>query len=333
MMKRVTVAWLAVLAASLVFSILAAPFAVEAQNVPRIGLLSIGTDPVKPNLNVWVPFLEQLEQLGYVEGRSVVIERRFAGGRPERLPQFVADLAQLHVDMVVATGDVESLAAKRAMPTTPIIMVLVQDPVAAGLITSLARPGGNVTGVSTLAPELYAKRLELLKEVIPGVSRIGLLLNPTAAHAPLVASHSAGAARVLSVQLHTLIARSPQEMETVLSKIGGGRLQALVVVTDGVSFNQRLRIADLAARAHLPTMCEVRDFVQAGGLMSYGPSYSDLARRAAIYVDKILKGAKPADLPVEQPTKFELVINLKTAKTLGLTIPPSVLLRADQIIE
>ena len=323
----------AALTVSLVLSILAAPLAVEAQNAPKIGLLSIGTDPVKPNLNVWVPFLDQLEQLGYVEGRSVVIERRFAGGRPERLPEFVAELARLHVDMVVATSDVESLAAKRAMPTTPIVMVLVPDPVAAGLITSLARPGGNVTGVSTLAPELYAKRLELLKEVIPGVSRVGVLLNPTTVHAPLAATHSAVAARVLNMHLQRLTVRSPQELETVLSGISRERLQALVVVTDGVSFNQRDRIAGLAARAHLPTMCEVRDFVQAGCLMSYGPSYSDLARRAAIYVDRIIKGAKPAELPVEQPTKFELVINLKTAKALGLTIPPSVLLRADSIIE
>jgi putative ABC transport system substrate-binding protein len=314
-------------------ALVATPLGAEAQNAPRIGLLSIGTDPIKPNLNVWVPFLDQLEQLGYVEGRSVVIERRFAGGRPERLPEFVADLARLHVDMVVATGDVESLAAKRAMPTTSIVMVLVPDPVAAGLVTSLARPGGNVTGLSTLAPELYAKRLELLKEVIPGVSRVGLLLNPTTAHAALASTHSASAARFLNVHLQSLTVRNPQELETVFSTISRERLQALVVVTDGVSFNQRDRIAGLAARVQVPTMCEVRDFVQAGSLMSYGPSYSDLARRAAIYVDKILKGARPADLPVEQPTKFELVINRKTAKALGLTIPPSLLLRADHVIE
>lgn len=314
-------------------ALVATPLGAEAQNAPRIGLLSIGTDPIKPNLNVWVPFLDQLEQLGYVEGRSVVIERRFAGGRPERLPEFVADLARLHVDMVVATGDVESLAAKRAMPTTSIVMVLVPDPVAAGLVTSLARPGGNVTGLSTLAPELYAKRLELLKQVIPGVSRVGLLLNPTTAHAALASTHSASAARLLNVHLQSLTVRNPQELETVFSTISRERLQALIVVTDGVSFNQRDRIAALAARVRVPTMCEVRDFVQAGSLMSYGPSYSDLARRAASYVDKILKGARPADLPVEQPTKFELVINLKTAKALGLTIPPALLLRADHVIE
>jgi putative ABC transport system substrate-binding protein len=212
-------------------------------------------------------------------------------------------------------------------------MVLVPDPVAAGLITSLAHPGRNVTGVSTLAPELYGKRLELLKEVIPGLSRVGLLLNPTTAHAPLAATHSEGAARVLNVHLQSLPVRSPQDLEPMFSKISRERLQALVVVTDGVSFNQRERIVGLAARVQLPTMYEVRDFVQAGGLMSYGPSYSALARRAALYVDKILKGAKPADLPVEQPTQFELVINLKTAKMLGVTIPPSMRLRADQIIE
>ena len=322
-------AFLACLGAGL---LLAAPLAAEAQNPPKIGLLSIGTDPVKPNLNVWVPFLDQLGRLGYVEGRNITIERRFAGGKPQRLAEFVADLARLRVDVVVATGEPESLAAKRTKPTTAIVMMLVPDPVSAGLVASLARPGGNVTGLSTLAPELYAKRLELLRETIPAMTRVGLLLNPTIAIAS-AASSMATAAEVLGVQLQILTIRSQQDVQGTFTAIGRERLQGLVVVTDGITFNQRARIAGLAAQSQLPTMYEVRDFVEAGGLMAYGPSYADLARRAAEYVDRILKGAKPADLPVEQPTKFELVINLTTAKALGVTIPPSVLLRADQVIE
>ena len=310
-----------------------APPAANAQHLLRIGLLSIGTDPVKPNLNVWVPFLDELRRLGYEEGRNIAIERRFAGGRQDRIDEFVADLARLHVDVVVATGDIESIAARRAMPATPLVMVLVQDPVAVGLVASLAQPGGNVTGLSTLAPELYAKRLQLLKEIIPNVTRVGMLLNPTAPNASYASENLAAAARVLEVKLHSLALRNPQELDSVFSAAAHDGLQALVVVTDGVLFSQRARIAELAAQGRLPVIYDSRDFAEAGGLIAYGPSYSDLAIRAATYVNRILKGTKPADLPVAQPTKFELVVNVKAAKSLGLSIPPSILLRADQVIE
>jgi len=324
---------LGALALCLVLVLPAPPPPAEAQNPPRTGLLSIGPDPCKPNLNVWVPFLDQLGRLGYVEGRSIAIERRFAGGKPERLAEFVADLARLRVDIVVATGETENLAAKRAMPATPVVMVLVPDPVGAGLVASLARPGGNVTGLSIMAPEVYGKRLELLREAISAITRVGLLLNPTNSNAAAASRNLVSAAKVLGLQLHVLTVRNPQELDAAFTTMTREHLQALVVVTDGVIFNQRARIAELAAQSRLPTMYESKDFVETGGLIAYGPSYADLARRAAVFVDKILKGAKPADLPVEQPTKFELVINLKTAKALGLDLPPTLLARADEVIE
>jgi ABC-type uncharacterized transport system substrate-binding protein len=314
---------------------LAAPLAAEAQNLPRIGLpriglLSTAADPSRPI--AWVPFLERLTELGYVESRNIRLERHFAAGKPERLDELVADLAHLGVD-IVATGVPETLAAKRAMPTTPIVMIFVPDPVGEGLVASLARPGGNVTGLSTLAPELYAKRLALLKEAIPGVTRLGLLSNPANAHSAAASREITATARVLGVKIHDLVLQNPLDLDRAFSTITRERLQAVFVVTDAISFNQRARIADFAAKNYLPTMYELRDYVEAGGLMAYGPKIADLSRRAATYVDKILKGARPADLPVEEPSKFELVINLKTAKALGLTIPPSLLARVDQVIE
>lgn len=313
-------------------ALLTVPVASLAQPPARIGLLSIGTDPVKPN-PVWVQFLKQLEELGYVEGRNVVLERRFAGGRPERLGELIASLAERRVDVVVATGDVENRAAKHGLPTTPIVMMLVQDPVATGLVASLARPGGTVTGLTTLAPELYRKRLELLKEVLPRIVRVGALLNPTSAGSVTSANEMDGAARLIGLQLRRLEVREARGLAEVFAMLTHGRLQALVVVSDGVTFNLRAQIIDLAVQKRVPLMCEVRDFVVAGCLVAYGPSYGDLARRAAFYVDRILKGAKPADLPVEQPTRFELVINKRTAQAIGLTIPASLLRRADEVIE
>jgi len=311
----------------LAFALLAMPVATPAQPPPKVGLLSIGTDPVKPN-PVWVQFLKQLEELGYVEGRNITIERVFAGGRPERLAELVADLGGRRVDGVVTTREVENIAAKRGLPTTPIVMMLVQDPVGTGLVASLARPGGNVTGLATLAPELYRKRLELLKEALPRV-----LVNPTNAGSVAGANAMDDVAQTLGLQPQRLEILGAQALTEAFAALTRERLQALVVVSDGVTFNQRERIAELAIERRVPLMCEVREFVVAGCLVAYGPNYGDLARRAAFYVDRILKGAKPADLPVEQPTKFELLINLKTAKALGLTIPPSLLLRADQVIE
>jgi putative ABC transport system substrate-binding protein len=316
----------------LAVALFAMPVVSLAQPSPKIGLLSIGTDPIKPN-PVWVQFLKQLGELGYVEGRNISIERGFAGGQQERLAGLVADLAGRQVDVVVATGDVENVAAKRGLATTPIVMMLVQDPVGNGLVASLARPGGNVTGLTTLAPELYSKRLELLRDALPGVTRAGVLVNPTNAGSVAGANGMDDAARILGLQLRRLEVRGPQGLAEAFASLTHQRLPALVVVTDGVTFNQRARIADLAIQKRVPLMCEVREFVVAGCLMAYGPSYGDLARRAAFYVDRILKGAKPADLPVEQPTRFELVINKTTARALGLTIPVSLLLRADEVIE
>jgi putative ABC transport system substrate-binding protein len=274
-----------------------------------------------------------MDELGWTEGRNISLERRFAGGHVKLLPQLVADLARLGLDVVVVTGEPETRAAKAAMPTTPIVMLLVPDPVGAGLVTSLARPGGNVTGLSTLAPEVYAKRLQLLKEAVPGLTRVGMLINPTPVYAETAMRHTALAAQEIGLDLRRLAVGAPEELDTAFATIAEEKLTALIVVTDGVTFNQRARIAQLTTATRLPAMYEIRDFVDVGGLISYGPSYADLARRGASYVDRILRGSKPADLPVEQPTMFELVINLETAKALGLTIPPTLLARADDVIE
>jgi putative tryptophan/tyrosine transport system substrate-binding protein len=312
------------------------PSAVSAQSHKqvRIGLLSIGTDPdpAKPN-PVWVAFLRALGEFGWNEGLTIAIERRFAGGETGRLADLVADLARLKLDIVVATGEDESRAARSAMPATPLVMVLVPDPVGAGLVESLARPGGNVTGLSTLGPEIYAKRLELLKDAVLGLTQVGLLYNPTLSYAPAVLRYARLAAQGAGIELRQIHLRRPEELEEAFAMIAREKLEALAVVTDGVTFNQRDRIARMANAARLPAIYETRNFVDPGGLMAYGPSYADLARRAAGYVDRILHGARPAELPVEQPTTFELVINLKTAKALGLTIPPSILARADEVIE
>ena len=302
--------------------------------VSRIGLLSIGTDPVQFFQNpVWVSFLQGMDELGWTEGRNISVERRFAGGDVKLLPQLVADLARLRLDVVVVTGEPETRAAKAAMPTTPIVMLLVPDPVGAGLVTSLARPGGNVTGLSTLAPEVYAKRLQLLKEAVPGLTRVGMLINPTPVYAETAMRHTALAAQEMGLDLRRLAMRGPEELDTVFATIAEEKLTALIVVTDGVTFHQRARIAQLTTATRLPAMYEIRDFVDVGGLISYGPSYADLARRGASYVDRILRGSKPADLPVEQPTMFELVINVKTAKAIGLTIPPLLLGLANEVMD
>src|SRR5258706_3645636 len=316
----------------LALMLLAVPAASPAQSPPKIGLLSIGTDPAKSN-PVWVQFLKQLGELGYVEGRNVSIERGFARGRQDRLAGLVADFESRRVDVVVATGDAENIAAKRGLPTTSIVMMLVQDPLGNGLVKTLAHPGGNVTGLTTLAPELYNKRLELLKNLLPGIAQAGVLVNPTNAGSGAGADRMDEAGQILGLKLRRLTVHEEQGLTEVFASLTQVRLPVLVVVTDGVTLNQRARIADLAMQRRVPLMCEVREFVVAGCLVAYGPSYGDLARRAAVYVDRILKGAKPADLPVEQPTRFELAINKKTAQALGLTIPASLLLRADEVIE
>jgi putative ABC transport system substrate-binding protein len=316
--------------------LLAAPLAAEAQQagrVPRIGFLNLTSPSDRPShLDA---FRQRLRELGWVEGQNIVIDYRYAEGRVDRLPDLAAELVRLKVDLIVASaGTQAATAAKNATETIPIVMIYVRDPVGTGLIASLARPGGNVTGVSGSAGlELFAKQLELLKETVPKIRRVAILSNPDNAYHQLAIREANVAARSLGVQLQLLEARGPNEFDGAFAAMAKERVGALLVLSDAIFNSHRTRLADLAARSRLPAAYAVRESVEAGGLMSYGPSFLDLYRRSAAYVDKILKGAKPADLPVEQPTTFELVINLKTAKALGLTIPQSLLQRADQVIE
>jgi putative ABC transport system substrate-binding protein len=319
----------------LAISIFAASLAAHAQpagKIYRIGYLSSGSSTTAPHLRE--AFLQRLRELGWVEGQNIVIDYRAAEGRSDRLPDLAAELVRLKVDIIVALATPDTAAAKNATGTIPIVMVAVTDPVATGLIASLARPGGNVTGLSfSVGLETYGKGLELLKETVPKVHRVAILSNPANPVHALAIRDVKGAARSLGVQLQLLEARGPSEFDGAFAAMAKERVDALLVVSDTLFVLHRTRLADLAARGRLPAAYSAREYVEAGGLMSYGPSLLDLWRRAATYVDKILKGAKPADLPVEQPSKFELVINVKTAKALGLTIPQSLLLRADQVIE
>src|SRR5262245_2595580 len=317
----------------LTFLVLATGALVEAQQpkkVPRIGYLAPGSPSSdSPRID---PFRQGLRELGYTEGQDIVIELRFAEGKSERLPALVAELIQLKVDVIVLSGTPAAQVAKQATITIPIVMGTSADPVGTGLVASLARPGGNVTGLSTLGSDLSGRRLELLKEVVPGVSRIAVLSNPTNQSVPALLSEAKVAAQSLGVQVQFLEAGAPNELHKVFVAIKD-RPSALMVVPDPMLFAQRKQLSALAGESRLPTMAEWEEFVQVGGLMSYGPSFTALYRRAATYVDKILKGMKPADLPIEQPTKFELVINLKTAKQIGLTILPNMLARADKVIK
>jgi len=325
------------LAVILILSLTLATLAVGAQSagkVWRIGILSNVplTDPEGARL--WGAFIQGLRDLGYVEGQNITIEHRSSEGKFERLPDLAAELVRLKVDVIVTPALHNALAAKQATRTIPIVMASSGDPVGSGLVASLARPGGNVTGLSALGFEIVGKQLELLKEIVPRVSRVAVLGNPTSQEVyPLWLGQVKVAARSLGVQLQILEARGPDDFEKAFAAMTRERAGALFVLGDGMFLLHRTRIAELAAKHRLPAMYPVRGFVDAGGLIVYGPSPRDNFRRAATYVDRILKGAKPADLPVEQPTKFELVINLKTATALGLTIPQSLLIRADQVIE
>jgi len=306
----------------------------QAAKVARIGYLSLNR---AGNPHLHEAFRQGLRDLGYVEGRNVVIEYRDAEGKPERLPALAAELVALKVDVIVAAeGTPPALAATQATRTLPIVFTTVGDPVTSGLVTSLARPGGNVTGLSLLFPELVGKGLEHLKQAVPGVSRVAVLLQPGAVPERTykdILKEADVAARALGVRLQVVEARGPADIDRAFSDMTRGRAGALTVLSTPMFASERRRLVDLAAKNRLPTVFSFRVYVDAGGLMSYGPNTVDLFRRAATYVDKILKGAKPADLPVEQPTKFELVINMKTAKALGLTIPQSLLGRADQVIQ
>jgi len=316
--------------------LLASPFAAEAQQaakVARIGYLAGNLAATPQPLEA---FRQRLRDLGYVEGRNVVIEIRDAEGKLERFPALAAELVALKVDVIVAPSTPAALAAKQATRTLPIVFAGAADPVASGLVTSLARPGGNVTGLSLLAPELVGKCLELLKQAVPGVSRVAVLWQPGGLPERTekdILKEAEVAARVLGVRLQVVEARGPENFDRAFSDMIRARAGALTVLTSNKFLGERRRLVDLAAKHRLPAVYPWREGVDAGGLMAYGPDFADMFRRAATYVDKILKGAKPADLPVEQPTKFELVINMKTAKALGLTIPQSLLGRADEVIQ
>ena len=311
--------------------VFASPLAADAQQagkVPRIGVLLSFTEP-----DPRVEALKQgLRELGWIEGQNVGLEYRYAN-KLEQLPNLAVELVRLRVDVIVTGGEAGIRAARNATSTTPIVIANSGDPVGTGLITSLSRPGGNMTGLSLLTPELGGKRLELLKETVPKVSRVAVLWNPTNAVKVLELKSTEVAAKALGVMVTSFEVRAPKDFDRAFAAIGRERPTALITLTDPLTRGHKEQIAELAARRRLPMIAENREFAEAGGLLTYGASLRDLYRRAATYVDKILKGAKPADLPVEQPTKFELVINLKTAKALGLTIPQSVLLRADEVIQ
>jgi len=277
-------------------------------------------------------FRQGLGELGYVEGQNIVIEWRFAKGKLDRLDEFAAEFVRLKVDAIVAGAPSSTRAAKKATSTIPIVMAFDHDPVANGFVASLARPGGNITGLSTLAPEISGKQLEILKEIVPRLSRVAVLRTfATPDRARL--NELEPAARAMKIELQHLDVGGPKDIEAVFRKARQGRAGAVLALASPILESHRSQVADLAAKNRLPAIYHVPEFVEAGGLMSYGASLIDLYRRAATYVDKILKGAKPADLPVEQPTKFELVINLKAAEQIGLTIPQSVLYRADKVIK
>jgi putative tryptophan/tyrosine transport system substrate-binding protein len=324
------------LIAVLALSLLAAPLAAEAQQAAKVARIGYLGNTQGPHLRE--AFLQGLRDLGYVEGRNLVIEYRDAEGKADRLAALAAELVALKVDVLVTEGGstVAALAAKQATRTLPIVFASVADPVASGLVTSLARPGGNVTGLSGVAAQLFGKRLELLTQAVPGVSRVAVLWLPGALGERTdkdMLKEAEAAARALGVRLQFVGARGPADIDRAFSDMTMARAGALTVLPSNVFLREHRRLVDLAARHRLPAVYSWREVVDAGGLMSYGASRTDSSRRAATYVDKILKGAKPADLPVERPRTFELVINLKTAKTLGLTIPQSVLGRADHIIE
>jgi putative ABC transport system substrate-binding protein len=308
--------------------------AVRAQAPPtvrRIGLLS-GFSP-SVDAPSYQAFRLGLRDLGWVEGKNISIDYRYAEGRHDRLPDLAADLVRLKVDVIVTTATSDTLAAQKATAAIPIVMVAGGDPVASGLVESLARPGANVTGLSQMLQGLGGKRLELLKEMVPKLSRVAVLWNPQSASATLNWKENQQPARQLGIQLHSLEVRSPNDLDKAFEAATRARAGALAILPDPVITTNLQRIVDFAATSRLPSIYQSSQFADAGGLVTYGPDRADLFRRAATYVDKILKGTKPGDLPVELPTKFELVVNLKTAKALGITIPQSVLVRADRVIE
>jgi len=314
---------------TLTLSLLAAPRTVTAQprsTVPRIGVLTSAAEASTP---LWEAFRQGLRDLGYVEGKTIVLEYRFAAGQNERLPALAAELVHLQVDLMVTNSPAGAQAAKDATETIPIVTATGGHHV----VASLARPGGNITGLTLMAPELAGKRLEILKEALPHVSRVAVLQNAGNPGSPDELREVEAAARGLGLQLHSLAVRHPDELDSVFAAITREGAEALIVQGDAVFWYHRTRVVALAAQHRLPAVFDAREFADAGGLMTYGASVPDSYRRAAVYVDKILKGAQPATLPVERPVKFEFVINLKTAKALGVTLPPALLFQADEVIQ
>jgi putative ABC transport system substrate-binding protein len=315
-------------------ALLALSFPAQAQQplkVPRIAFLSaVSPSSISPRTEA---FRQGLRELGYVEGKSIVIEYRWAEGKFDRLPDLAAELVRLKVDVILSGGPTATRPAKEATVTIPIVMAFDDDPVGSGFVASLARPGGNITGLSTLAPEISGKQLELLKEIVPRLSRVAVFGTSTRSGNAQALREIERAAGTLGVQLQYLDVLGAKDIEALFRAASKGRADAVLALASPTLLLQRTQIADLAVKNRLPAIYDRAEFVEDGGLMTYNVNITDLFRRAATYVDKILKGAKPADLPVEQPTKFELVINLKAAKQIGLTIPPNVLARADKVIK
>jgi len=314
-------------------AVLAAPRAADSQgqNIPRIGFLGNSTAALEANLVA--PFREGLREAGYIEGRNVVIDYRWAEGTYERFPALIAELVALKVDVIVAAGTPAAVAVKKVAPATPLVMVAVGDPVGTGLVASLARPGGNLTGLVSIAPDLEGKRLELLKEVVPKLTLVAFLVNPANPFHAVSETQARAAATALNLKVQFAAVRAESEFDQAFAAIMSERPGAFIMLADRLFLHHRARIVQFAARNHLPGIYAYRELVEAGGLMSFGPSYEAMHRRSAYYVDRILKGAKPGELPMEQPTQFQLIVNSKTAKELALTIPREVLIRAHQIIE
>ena len=299
--------------------------------VPTVGFLSSRSSGAEKSR--LTAFQQSLQELGYLEGKNIFIEQRYAEGNLDRLSELAAEFVRLKVDILVVTGTPAAHAAKNATKTIPIVIGNAGDPVGTGLVASLVRPGGNITGLSSINSELAGKRLQLLKEVVPRLSRLAVILNPTNASNPPQLKETQVEAPATGLKLLSFEVRGPEDIDRAFTTIRKERAGALIVFADPMLNTHQTRITELAVKARLPAVYSERGYVDAGGLMSYGTNFDDLYRRAAVYVDKILKGVKPADLPVEQPTKFELVINLKTATQIGLTIPPNVLARADKVIK
>ena len=300
----------------------------QPKKIPRLGFLSPTSDDSRVEA-----FRQGLRELGYVEGQNIAIEYRWADGKFDRLPDLALELVRLKVDVVVAVVTQASLAAKMATGTIPVVMIGVSDPVGSGLVVSLARPGANITGTSSMTAEIIGKQLELIKETLPKISRVAALWNPAnPIFQAIQRRETEVAARALGMQLQFVEARAPDEIDRAFARVAKERMRALLVLNDPVFTAQRKQIADLSAKHRFPTVSGTREYTEVGGLMAYGPSFPDMYRRAAYYVDRILKGTKPADLPVEQPMKFEFVINLKTAAALDLTIPPVLLFQATEVL-